>query len=161
MLTINGERQAGFCDGVDRRSFLKIGGLAMGGLSLPQLLRAEASVGKSSHKAIIMVFLSGGPPHQDMFRSEDDGASGDSWRIHSYLHQCQRISDLRASSAIVANGRSILRNSLTSLAALATTRLFSVLPDIHRINSRREVGRRWVPQCQSCRGKSNLERLRM
>lgn len=56
-----------FCDGFSRRSMLKVGGLALGGLSLPDLLRAEAATGKKSHKAVIMVFLSGGPPHQDMF----------------------------------------------------------------------------------------------
>lgn len=55
-----------FCDGISRRSLLKIGGLAMGGLTLPELLRAEAVSGRRSHKAVIMVFLSGGPPHQDM-----------------------------------------------------------------------------------------------
>ena len=57
-----------FCDGIPRRNFLRIGGLAMGGLSLPEILEAEAQAGvRSSSKAIIMVFLSGGPPHQDMF----------------------------------------------------------------------------------------------
>src|SRR6516165_3203985 len=62
-----------FCDRVSRRSFLQIGGLAMGGLSLPQLLRAEAQAGiKSSHKSVIMVFLSGGPPHQDMVDLKPD-----------------------------------------------------------------------------------------
>jgi hypothetical protein len=36
-------------------------------MSLPQILRAEAASGiERSHKAVIMVFLSGGPPHQDM-----------------------------------------------------------------------------------------------
>jgi len=56
-----------FCDGVNRRDFLRIGGLAMGGLALPQLLRAEAQAGiRNSHKSVIMIFLSGGPPHQDM-----------------------------------------------------------------------------------------------
>ncbi len=49
-----------------RRSFLKIGSLALGGLTLPQLLRAENRAGRSSHKSVIMIFLSGGPPHQDM-----------------------------------------------------------------------------------------------
>ena len=34
-----------FCDGRSRRAFLKIGGLAMGGLSLPGLLQAEAVQG--------------------------------------------------------------------------------------------------------------------
>src|SRR5207244_6641351 len=53
--------------------FLQIGGLAMGGLSLPQLLRAEAASGpRSSHKSIIMIFLSGGPPHQDMVDLKPD-----------------------------------------------------------------------------------------
>jgi len=36
---------------------------------LPQLLQAEAqNVGKARpHKALINIFLAGGPPHQDMF----------------------------------------------------------------------------------------------
>ncbi|WP_339734365.1 DUF1501 domain-containing protein [uncultured Gimesia sp.] len=56
------------CDRMPRRSFMQIGGLAMGGLSLPQILRAQEQSGKkSSHKAVIMIFLAGGPPHQDMF----------------------------------------------------------------------------------------------
>ncbi|MBI2478858.1 MAG: DUF1501 domain-containing protein, partial [Planctomycetia bacterium] len=69
MLTIYGPRRSrsGFCDGVNRRDFLKIGGLVMGGISLPQLLAAESQAGiKRSHKAIINIFLPGGPPHQDM-----------------------------------------------------------------------------------------------
>ena len=54
--------------GRTRRDFLKIGGLAAGGLSLGQLLAAEQqqNVGRS-HKAIINIFLAGGPPHIDMF----------------------------------------------------------------------------------------------
>jgi len=68
MLTIWGGKKQPFCDGLSRRTFLKIGGLALGGLSLPQILRAEAASGiRRSHKAIIMIFLPGGPPHQDMF----------------------------------------------------------------------------------------------
>ncbi|MDA1014772.1 MAG: DUF1501 domain-containing protein [Planctomycetota bacterium] len=66
MLTIPGGRQFRMCDGFSRRSFLQVGGLAMGGLSLPQLLQAESQQGRKSHKAVIMIFLSGGPPHQDM-----------------------------------------------------------------------------------------------
>jgi len=67
MLTLRGRAHQGFCDGILRRDFLKIGGLALGGLSLPQLLAAEEqSKSGLSHKAVIMVFLAGGPPHQDM-----------------------------------------------------------------------------------------------
>ncbi len=61
-----------FCDGLSRRSLLKVGALAMGGLSLPDLLRVEAATGRRSHKAVIMVFLSGGPPHQDMVDLKPD-----------------------------------------------------------------------------------------
>ncbi|MEX0819726.1 MAG: DUF1501 domain-containing protein, partial [Pirellulaceae bacterium] len=66
MLRLTGNRLR-MCDGVSRRSFLQVGGLAMGGLSLPRILRAQAASGESSqHKAVIMIFLAGGPPHQDM-----------------------------------------------------------------------------------------------
>src|SRR5262245_10045641 len=69
MLTIYGKSQR-YCDGVSRRSFLKIGalGLGAGAFSLADLNRLDAATGKSSkHKAVINVFLGGGPPHQDMF----------------------------------------------------------------------------------------------
>ena len=40
---------------------------------MPELLRAEAAAGiRSSHKAVIMIFLPGGPPHQDMFDLKTD-----------------------------------------------------------------------------------------
>ncbi len=72
MLTIVGKKER-YCDGVSRRGFLKIGGLALGGISLPQVLKAEATSspaggGKGlSHKGVIMIYLSGGPSHQDMY----------------------------------------------------------------------------------------------
>ena len=72
MLHIPGRPPSPHCDGHTRRHFLKIGSLAMGGLSLPQILRAEESSpntrGRSlGHKAVIMIYLSGGPSHQDMY----------------------------------------------------------------------------------------------
>ncbi|HVC97428.1 MAG TPA: DUF1501 domain-containing protein [Pirellulales bacterium] len=68
MLAILGRRPSTFCDRQARRHFLKIGGLALGGMALPDLLRAEAAAGaKPSHKAVIMIYLSGGPSHQDMY----------------------------------------------------------------------------------------------
>ncbi|MGD9853394.1 MAG: DUF1501 domain-containing protein [Planctomycetaceae bacterium] len=60
-----------FCDGVSRRSFLQVGSLAVGRLSLPQLLQAEQQHGLS-HKAVIMVYLSGGISHQDTFDLKPD-----------------------------------------------------------------------------------------
>jgi len=77
-LTIEGQTFQ-LCDKLSRRSFLPIGGLAVGGLSLPEISCAEhenerASSGReiaarsswcrSSHWAVIMMFLGDGPPHQ-------------------------------------------------------------------------------------------------
>ena len=41
MLNIFGESRGTFCDQLSRRNFIKVGALGLGGLSLPQLLRAE------------------------------------------------------------------------------------------------------------------------
>jgi len=76
MLTIYGRSNSGFCDGVSRRNFLKIGALGLGGLALPQLLAAEAQNGiRKSVKSVIMVYLPGGPPHQDMYDLKSDAPS--------------------------------------------------------------------------------------
>src|SRR5881397_1209432 len=78
MLTLlaNGSRSARFCDGVSRRNFIKIGALGLGGVALPQLLRAESATGiRRSHKAVIMIYLPGGPPHQDSFDLKLDAPS--------------------------------------------------------------------------------------
>lgn len=64
MLTIAGSRQP-FCDGLSRRSFLKIGALGMGGLALPELLRARAAMPRP--RGVIVVCLPGGPSHLEMY----------------------------------------------------------------------------------------------
>ena len=77
MLSILGHKSRS-CDGVSRRGFLKIGGLSFGagGFTLADLMRAESASGKShSHKAVINVFLGGGPPHQDMWEIKTDAPS--------------------------------------------------------------------------------------
>ncbi|HEX7449379.1 MAG TPA: DUF1501 domain-containing protein [Pirellulales bacterium] len=66
MLSLFGPRQR-YCDGLSRRSFLQLGGLAVGGLSMVDLLRAESAAGSRSHKSVIMVYLTGGLAHQDSF----------------------------------------------------------------------------------------------
>ncbi len=72
MLQILGPRTATRCDGRSRRQFLRLGGLALGGLSLSQLMAAQAGVSAARgrvlpHKSVIMIYLSGGPSHQDMY----------------------------------------------------------------------------------------------
>ncbi len=68
MITIPSSSPDRFCSGPSRREALRIGALAMGGLTLPQLLRAESQAGiGSSNKSVIMIYLPGGPSHQDMW----------------------------------------------------------------------------------------------
>ena len=67
MLTFVGQRRS-FCDGVSRRDFLRIGSLAVGGLTLAGLLEAEARAGAAATgKSVINIYLSGGPTHLDTF----------------------------------------------------------------------------------------------
>lgn len=69
MLSILGRRQQkqGFCDGISRRNFLTIGGMALGGISLADTLRADPGSRGLPQKAIINIYLPGGPSHLDMW----------------------------------------------------------------------------------------------
>jgi uncharacterized protein (DUF1501 family) len=72
MLTLLGSRGR-HCDGLSRRSFLQVGALGVGGLTLADLMRAEAAGGKrGGHKSVIMIYLSGGMAHQDTFDPKPD-----------------------------------------------------------------------------------------
>ncbi len=67
MFSIQGRKER-LCDGMTRREVLRIGALGLGGLTLPGLLRAEQQAGiTSSGKSVIMIYLVGAPPHQDMY----------------------------------------------------------------------------------------------
>lgn len=73
MLTIYGKQAyGGFCDRVSRRDFMAIGGMALGGLAMADVLKSEAAEPKRSQKAIINVYLPGGPPHLDMWDLKPD-----------------------------------------------------------------------------------------
>ncbi len=68
MLAVLSSNTHRYCDGLSRRSFLTVGALGLGGMTLADLLRAEQAAGiGSSHKAVINIHLGGGPSHQDMF----------------------------------------------------------------------------------------------
>ena len=106
MLTLHGKTTGKFCDGVARREFLKIGALGMGGLALPQLFEAEAHAGVGrSHKAVIMIYMAGAPPHQDMYDLKMDApadirgpyqpiaTSVPGIQISEHMPHCARIMD--------------------------------------------------------------------
>jgi uncharacterized protein (DUF1501 family) len=75
MFDIEGQTHR-YCDGVSRRSVLKIGSMGIAGLTLSDLFRAEARAGiEGSRKAIINIHLGGGPSHTDMFDLKPDAPS--------------------------------------------------------------------------------------
>jgi len=66
-------RGSRYCDGVSRREFLRAGALGLGGLSLADLLRHEASAGSAARpRSVIYVVLGGGPSHIDSYDLKPD-----------------------------------------------------------------------------------------
>ena len=75
MLNLLGSTQK-FCDGLNRRSFLKIGAFGAG-LTLADMLRAKAHANRTTsaptvNKSAIMIYLPGGPSHMDMYDLKPD-----------------------------------------------------------------------------------------
>ena len=82
MLTIEG-KQGRLCDSVTRRELLRVGGISLMGLSLPNILALQeaqagvqptggsaAAFGKA--KSVILIFLQGGPSHIDIWDPKPD-----------------------------------------------------------------------------------------
>lgn len=70
MLRFGSGKTYQLCDGINRREWLQLGALGLGGLTMADLLRLRAegkSSTKTSHKAVILVFLNGGASQLDMF----------------------------------------------------------------------------------------------
>jgi hypothetical protein len=82
MLSIPG-KQGRLCDGWTRRELLRVGGAAMLGLSLPEVLRLQAAAatpdkkvpGLGTAKSVILIFLQGGPSHIDIWDPKPDAPS--------------------------------------------------------------------------------------
>src|SRR5262245_63563035 len=75
MLTLFSRSQSQTCAGVSRRDFLKIGSLGLGGLSLAELLRQRAlgaGGDQATRRAVIQIFLAGGPSHIDLYDMKPD-----------------------------------------------------------------------------------------
>jgi hypothetical protein len=72
VLSIWGHGQR-FCDGVNRREFLRAGALGLGGLTLADLLRHESRAATVERpKSVIYVVLDGGPSHIDAWDPKPD-----------------------------------------------------------------------------------------
>jgi hypothetical protein len=78
MLTVRGPGSR-LCDGISRRELLRVGGLGLGGLSLPALVRARApSEGRQGRrqKSCIQLFMWGGPAQQETFDLKPSAPEG-------------------------------------------------------------------------------------
>lgn len=67
MFSILGTKST-LCDGVSRREWMRIGGIGLGSLTLPSLLRARATANdapRGKAKSVILLFNSGGIPHHE------------------------------------------------------------------------------------------------
>lgn len=82
MLSIPG-RPVRFCEGVSRRELMRVGGLSLLGLSLPEFLATEARANihgtprkiRPTAKQVLMIFLQGGPSHIDIWDPKPEAPS--------------------------------------------------------------------------------------
>lgn len=85
MLSILGQPGKDLCDrnlGMTRRSVLQVGGSALFGMSLGNLLQMQAAQGNDAHsgggpgwgkaKSVILLYLQGGPSHLDLWDPKDN-----------------------------------------------------------------------------------------
>lgn len=71
MLNLTTSKATQHCDGVSRRGCLQVGSLALGGLTLPQLLAAREQANRQGLPAkdvsVVLLFLTGGPSQVETF----------------------------------------------------------------------------------------------
>src|SRR5262245_23206735 len=108
------------CDGITRRHFLTAGALGLGGLTLADVLRAEAAIGKgTAGKPIITIHLDGGPPHLDTIDLKPDAPSevrGEFKPIATRIPGLQ-ISELMPKTAGIADRFAFIRSLVGSAGA--------------------------------------------
>ena len=100
-------RPLSFCDGLNRREFIRAGALGLGGLALPQLLQSRAALAAVAPqaKSVLLLWLGGGPSHMETFDPKPD--AGEAYRgpsraiptnvpgiqIHEWLPHVAKLAD--------------------------------------------------------------------
>ena len=144
MLTLFGKPYR-HCDGITRRHFLTAGALGLGGLTLADVLRAEAAAGKgTSGKAIINIHLDGGPPHLDMIDLKPDAPAevrGEFKPIATRVPGL-RIGELMPKVAGIADKFAFLRSLVGSAGAHDAFQCQSGFPagDLRSVGGRPALG---------------------
>jgi hypothetical protein len=67
------------CDGLNRREFLRVGALGLGGFGLPELFRARARGGQTASRkvrSVLLLFMWGGPSQLETFDLKPEAPEG-------------------------------------------------------------------------------------
>jgi hypothetical protein len=105
------------CDGVSRRSFLKVGTLGVTGLTLADALRARSFASdrggaSAADRSVILIWLDGGPPQHETYDPKPDAPSeyrGPLKAISTALPGVQ-VSELLPNHARILDKMSIIRS---------------------------------------------------
>ena len=109
------------CDGIRRREFLRIGGLGMLGLSLPELLQAGDTAPSSADRSfgraknIIFLYLAGGPPQHETFDPKPNAPAeirGEFQPIHTNVPGIH-FGELLPRTARIADQLAVVRSMAT------------------------------------------------
>ncbi|HEY7154450.1 MAG TPA: DUF1501 domain-containing protein [Gemmataceae bacterium] len=133
------------CGGITRRHFLTAGALGLGGLTLADVLRAEAAAGKgTSGKAIVNIHLDGGPPHLDMIDLKPDAPSEIRGEFKSIATKVPglRIGELMPKVAGIADKFAFIRSLVGSAGAHDAFQCQSGFPasDLRSLGGRPALG---------------------
>ena len=126
MLNVTGKGQAHTCDGITRRDFLQVGTLGAIGLSLPELMAAQAqgAVAKDhDQRSVIMIFNLGAPSQLDLFDMKPDASEeirGPFKPIHTNIPGID-ISEILPLHAKHADKFSLVRSCFHTAAAVHDT----------------------------------------
>ncbi|MCZ6795298.1 MAG: DUF1501 domain-containing protein [Planctomycetota bacterium] len=116
MLTIDAGGTPRYCDGLSRRSFVRIGVAGMAAVGLPEILRARAVSSErgveKKDTSVILIWLDGGPSHMDLYdlKPEAPAEYRGIWRPIRTNVPGIEISELFPLQAKVADKFSIVRS---------------------------------------------------
>jgi len=105
-----------YCDGLSRRSFIKLGVAGMASVGLPGLLRARDVSAQSTRErkdtSVILIWLDGGPSHMDLYDLKPDAPAENRgiWKPIPTRVPGFEISELFPKQAAVADKFSIVRS---------------------------------------------------
>lgn len=141
------------CDGITRRDMLTIGALGMGGLALPDILRAPRRRRErfppqgGDHDLSVRCTTASGH-----VRSEDGRTGGSAGRVPADSNRTSGNPSEHLPRLAACHGQACPSPGPSTVRPTEITTLSSVTPDARSCSSRRAVGPRSAPYCRSCKG---------